>query len=251
MEPLKWIPVFERIAESAGKRESGILLTIIRREKEKLVNIDRYWLTGNDTSSVPVYVREIIKPLADEVFSSGINDDFRHVALTREGEMLCFLEKIVPSYHLIIAGAGHIGKALSELGNLLDFEVTVIDDREEFANRENLPAADHIITGNIGEAIKVIDKLPHTYFVIVTRGHSNDAEALRECIGSDAGYIGMIGSKGKIEKMHNDFIKKNWASEEQWGKIYAPIGLEINSQTVEEIAVSIAAQLVMVRNKNG
>ena len=84
--------------------------------------------------------------------------------------------------------------------------------------------------------------------VIVTRGHNDDAAALKPCIDSGLAYTGMIGSKNKIATMRKRFIEKGWAAEKQWANIYAPIGIDIKSQSVEEIAVSIAAQLVLVRN---
>jgi xanthine dehydrogenase accessory factor len=85
--------------------------------------------------------------------------------------------------------------------------------------------------------------------VIVTRGHSQDAVALRACIASETAYIGMIGSANKIGIMREKFLDEGWASEAQWERIHAPIGLEIQSKTVQEIAVSIAGQLILVRNK--
>ena len=158
------------------------------------------------------------------------------------------MESVFPLPQLVIAGAGHIGKALSHLGNMLGFEVTVIDDRPEYANSENLPDASCIIVKDIGEAMQEIRKNDDTYVVIVTRGHKDDAAALRPCIGSALAYTGMIGSRKKIAAMRENFIEKGWATSEQWDTIYAPVGLDIKSQTVEEIAVSIAAQLVLVRN---
>jgi xanthine dehydrogenase accessory factor len=161
---------------------------------------------------------------------------------------LLLLEPVIPSPRLIIAGAGHIGRALSQIGSMLDFEVTIIDDRPEFANTDNIPSANHIITADIGDSINRIEKGDDTYFVIVTRGHRDDGKALKACIGSDAAYIGMIGSKTKVALMRREFIEEGWATEEQWGKIFAPIGLDIKSKTVEEIAVSIAAQLIQIKN---
>jgi xanthine dehydrogenase accessory factor len=159
------------------------------------------------------------------------------------------MEPVFPLPRLIIAGAGHIGKALSHLGCLLDFEVTVIDSRLEFANNSRLPDADYIITGNIGELLKKQHKDRNTYIVIVTRGHSDDAEALSACIGSPAAYIGMIGSKPKVALMKKKFIEEGLASEAEWSSIHTPIGLDIGSKTVNEIAVSIAAQLVKLRRE--
>jgi xanthine dehydrogenase accessory factor len=79
--------------------------------------------------------------------------------------------------------------------------------------------------------------------------HNDDSDALRNCIGSDSAYIGMIGSSTKVAKMHSNFIENGWATEDQWSSVHAPIGLEIHSQSVEEIAVSIAAQLILERNR--
>jgi xanthine dehydrogenase accessory factor len=132
---------------------------------------------------------------------------------------------------------------------MLDFEVTVIDDRPEYANSENITDAHHVLVKNIGEALIELKKKNDTYVVIVTRGHKDDATALKPCLGSELAYIGMIGSKNKIAAMRKSFIKNGFATAEQWDKIHAPVGLAINSQTVEEIAVSIAAQLVLVRNR--
>jgi len=131
----------------------------------------------------------------------------------------------------------------------LNFEVTVMDDRHEFANKENIPDADHIIVDEIGRAVKNIPLSSDTFLVIVTRGHHHDAEALRECINSDAAYIGMIGSSRKIKLMRQKFLTEGWATSRQFGRVHAPIGIDIGSKTVEEIAISIAAQLVLVRTQ--
>jgi len=169
---------------------------------------------------------------------------------SKENELkLAFLESIVPPKRLIIAGAGHVGKALSHLGKLLDFEVTVWDDRPEYANKTNLPDADKVLSGSLDESLGNICADKDTFIVIVTRGHKKDADVLRKFIGSDAGYIGMIGSRKKIVLVRESFLKNEWATAKQWNKIHTPIGLEIGSKTVQEIALSIAAQLVQVRNQ--
>jgi xanthine dehydrogenase accessory factor len=199
--------------------------------------------------------------LATSVRNSGNGSQIVERKLYRENDKdipevgktpgLILLEKISPPKQLIIAGAGHIGKCLCHLGSLLDFEVTVIDDRPEFANHNNLPEAERIIVGDIGAETERIGKDSDTYVVIVTRGHNDDAKALRACIGSTTAYIGMIGSRTKIEKMKISFIENGWTTPDKWASIHAPVGLKIGSDTIEEIAVSIAAELVMVRNQSG
>ena len=132
---------------------------------------------------------------------------------------------------------------------MLEFEITVIDDRPEYSNKEKNPDADQIIVENIGKAIRKIPKTPETYIVIVTPGHKNDADALRQCIDSEVAYIGMIGSKRKISLMRKKFLEEEWATPSQFDRIHAPIGVEIQSKTVQEIAVSICAQLILIRHQ--
>ena len=175
-------------------------------------------------------------------------EDGRPRLVKSEGRLI-FLEPVRPLPRLIIAGAGHVGRAVARLGSLLDWSVTVIDDRPEFANVDNVPEADEVVVGDIGESVRRIEDSPENYFVIVTRGHQKDAEALRAAIGRPAAYIGMIGSRRKIEILHGEFLENGWATADTWAKVHAPIGVEIGSKTVEEIAVSIAAELVLVRSK--
>lgn len=218
-------PVFEQLVLSLQQGISGVLITRVIIRPEHPVAIQRYWVAA-----------DAVDLLADERFQE-LEDE------------LVFLEQVDPPPKLVIAGAGHIGKALAHLGNLLDFEVTVIDDRKEYANSNNIPDADHLIVGNIGRAMEQVTKTPDTYLVILTRGHKDDADALRSCISTGAAYIGMIGSRKKIALMRENFINNKWAAPEQWEKIHSPIGLDICSKTVQEIAVSIAAQLIQVRNQ--
>jgi xanthine dehydrogenase accessory factor len=239
--------VFEQMHKSLLNRIPGVLVTMVRNMNEEKVLIHRYWFTGKVKDALPYKDIQETEEEAEKILSSGKNDDYKIIP-GKEKDILFFLEPVFAPFHLVIAGAGHIGKALTHIAKLLDFEVTVIDDRDEYANPVNLPEADHIIVDEIGMAMWEIKKKQDTYIVIVTRGHKDDAEALKPCINSEAGYIGMIGSKNKIALMKNDFIGAGWASPRQWEKIYAPIGLEIQSKSVQEIAVSIAAQLVLVRN---
>jgi xanthine dehydrogenase accessory factor len=245
------IPVFEQIKLSMTKRIPCVLISMVTSFSDKTVLINRYCMSETYKPSIPEAFMDKIEPVVISLLSAANPSDYRELELIIPGEepsSLFFLEPIFPPPLLIIAGAGHIGKALSHLGRMLDFEVTVIDDRQEYANSENIPYANHIIVKDIGKAMEELKKKEDTYVVIVTRGHKDDAAALKPCIGSDLAYIGMIGSKNKITSMRMNFIENGWATAKSWDEIHAPIGLEIKSLTVEEIAVSIAAQLILVRN---
>jgi xanthine dehydrogenase accessory factor len=244
-------PVLKELAQSVKNRLPGVLITMVTNFSEDMVLVNRYWMTGSSKPSMPAEFLSKIEPVVGEMIKKGDPSDYREMDLSipeEEPVSHFFLEPVFPSEHLIIAGAGHIGKALAHLASLLSFEVTVIDDRPEFANSVNLPDADHIITEDIGEAMRKIKKANDTYVVIVTRGHKDDAAALKPCIGSELAYTGMIGSMNKIASMRVDFIENGWATAEQWDTVFTPVGLEIKSRTVEEIAISIAAQLVLIRN---
>jgi len=162
-------------------------------------------------------------------------------------EVAIFIEPIQPLHTLVLAGAGHVGQAVAEMGKFLNFEVVVVDDRPDFASRERFPNADKIIVQDIAQALREFPIDQSTYVVIVTRGHQHDEEALYSVIDSNARYIGMIGSRRKVKLIFEDLIERG-VSEGQLQQVYSPIGLDINSETVPEIAVSIAAQLVQVRN---
>jgi xanthine dehydrogenase accessory factor len=249
--PAGELAAFQELERSRDARIPGALVSWITQDGGR-IEVKRRWISSEDAippeSDPAGRLRlEISKCLESRLprLSSqpGEPGDRQSVRTLR------FVEPMFPLPRLVIAGAGHIGAAVSHLGSRLEFEVTVIDDRSEFANRENLPDADHIIVGDISQALSDQQVGPDTYVVIVTRGHEHDAEALLACIDSEAAYVGMIGSRNKVELMRSQFIEKNWATPEQWGRVRTPIGLEIRSQSVEEIAVSIAAQLVLERSR--
>ena len=246
------ISIFQQVKSSMENRIPGVLITMVTGFSDETVLINRYWMNDTFKPAMPEEFIVRIEPIVINMLSEGNPSDYRELELTMQDEepsSLFFLEPIFPPALLVIAGAGHIGKALAHLAEMLDFEVTVIDDRPEYANSENIPEADHILVKNIGEAFQELKKSNDTYVVIVTRGHKDDAAALKPCLSSDLAYIGMIGSRNKIAAMRVRFLDDKWTTADQWDRIHAPVGLDIKSQTVEEIAVSIAAQLVMVRNR--
>jgi xanthine dehydrogenase accessory factor len=129
------------------------------------------------------------------------------------------------------------------------FDVVVIDDRPEFTDPALYPAGATTRCGDIPAQIAAGPVAGDTYIVIVTRGHKLDAEVLRACINSPAAYVGMIGSRRKVALMRRNFIESGLATEEQFRRVHAPIGLDIGAVTVPEIAASITAELIAVRRK--
>lgn len=244
------LKALEEMEQSLKQRTGGMLMTSVNKGNGNGRTIQRYWITSKHTDVLPPDLDPEIKQAVYDLLNDPANKGFTELELSTVDKTtfeMVFLEPIDPLPHLVIAGAGHIGKAVAHLGSLLDFEVTVIDDRPEFANSENVPDADQLIVKDIGEAMGELKTGADTYVVIVTRGHNHDSEALKPCIGSGAAYVGMIGSGHKVGVMKERFLKEGWATAEEWSRIHTPIGLPIGSKSVQEIAVSIAAQLISVR----
>ncbi|MEX2186378.1 MAG: XdhC family protein [Pirellulales bacterium] len=157
---------------------------------------------------------------------------------------------LLPRTRLLIVGGGHVGQALGQLAADLDFDVWVVDDRAEYANAERFPQAERCIVGPVGPTLAEMDITSDTYCVIVTRGHNHDEEALLHLANRGARYVGMIGSRRKIKLIYDDLMNDG-VSAEALQRVFAPLGIDIGSQTVMEIAVSIAAELVAHRNREG
>lgn len=147
---------------------------------------------------------------------------------------------------LLIAGAGHVGQAVARLAVDLDFAVTVIDERADFASPARFDPRVGLVVDDIAAALRSRTLAPADYVVIVTRGHQHDEQALDAVIRSEAGYIGLIGSKRKSRMIFDD-LKARGVPEELLARVKTPIGLPIRAVTVSEIAVSIAAELVQHR----
>lgn len=166
---------------------------------------------------------------------------------TTRGKVEVFFEVMPSPPRLIVVGAGHIAVPLAKFAKVLDFHVTVIDDRLLFANRERFPEADEVLVGDMAETMKRLPITSSTYIVLVTRGHKYDEPCLREIIHSPARYIGMIGSRRRVKACFQRFKDEEKIAEEVIQRVYAPIGLDIDTETPEEIALSILAEIVKVR----
>jgi len=234
--------VWLRMGRSREARQPGLLATHLLLKKNGKVIIQRLWLEK------PASGRPKLQPpfstFRKEIMAAGRDGKIRFVERPPAG---LFLEPWSPPPRLIIAGAGHIGQAVSRLGTMLDFEVAVIDDRPEYANAKRFPEAAKIIVADIGRAVRETPLGADAYLVIVTRGHARDADALRAAVKRPAAYVGMIGSRRKVRLLRRLFLERGWATPGQWARIHTPIGLPIGSRTVAEIAVSISAELVKIR----
>jgi xanthine dehydrogenase accessory factor len=163
------------------------------------------------------------------------------------GKLEVFFEVMPAPPKLVVVGAGHIAVPLVKIAKVLDFHVIVTDDRLAYANRERFPDADEVLIGDMAQMLKEMSITPSTYIVLITRGHKYDEPCLREIIHSQAKYIGMIGSRRRIKACFQLFRDEEKIAEEIIDRVYAPIGLDIATETPAEIALSILGEIIKVR----
>ena len=164
------------------------------------------------------------------------------------GKLDIYIEPILPDEKLIIFGAGHITRALAPLMQMAGFQVLIVDDSPNFLKKENFPEIEDLKMRDMEEVAKELHSGPHTYIVLLSRGFSRDEAILRQLIQKDFKYIGMIGSTKKIITMSEN-LQKEGILKEALSKLHAPIGLNIGAETPEEIAISIAAEIIAVKKE--
>src|SRR5216117_3926655 len=192
--------------------------------------------------------REAITTRKPQLIHYELDDDFaQETGLICGGQMDVYIEPIEPSPELYIIGAGHVGFHLARLAHEVGFRVTVVDDREKFANAERFPTAEDVVVDDIPGWVARAHLPAHAYAVIVTRGHTNDLEALRALAPHDLRYLGLIGSRAKVARIY-DALTADGMSANLLERVHAPIGLDIGAVTPQEIAVSILAELIAVKH---
>lgn len=177
----------------------------------------------------------------------GVAEDFsiRWADQTEEGWH--YQETVSPPCALWIAGSGHVAQAVAPMALQLDFKVAVFDDRPALASRQYFPEGTHFRVGAWEQLLEAALPAKPTFGLVVTRGHQRDALVLAKWIQEPFAFLGMIGSRRKARLIFTQFVEDKIATEEQLTKVVCPVGLDIDSRTVPEIAVSIVAQLIQER----
>ncbi len=159
-----------------------------------------------------------------------------------------FFEVLRPEPRLIVVGAGYVAQALARLASSLDFRIIVLDDRRDLANPQLFNSEVQLLFGDIAQLLRELKPDEASWIVIVTRGHSLDEAALKTALETHAAYIGMIGSQSKVKRIFGNLLKAG-VPRERLAQVSAPIGLDLGAETPDEIALSIAAEIVMLRHK--
>ncbi|MCX5684839.1 MAG: XdhC family protein, partial [Planctomycetota bacterium] len=230
-------------AEARRERRCGVLVTTVSHRAADCRVATQWFAAGAGASAVGLRdTAEARAALAGEtarLFTDGSPEERREV----------LVEPSRPAPQLVIAGGGHIGQALALQAALVGFEIVILDDRPEFADLALYPEGAAARCGDIAGELAAWPLAPDTYVAIVTRGHQHDERALAACLRRPAAYIGMIGSRRKVALTRRSLLESGAATEEDLARVYAPIGLDIGAETVEEIAAGIVAQLIAVRRR--
>jgi len=252
--------VFAAVSEALERGESVALVTVVSTIGSTPQRVGAKMLVFADGRIVGTIgggcyendafwkAREAIASRMPQVVHYELSDDFaQETGLICGGQMDVYIEPIEPSPELYIVGAGHVGFHLARLAQEVSFRVHVIDDREKFANADRFPDAAEIVVDDVPAWIARTALPPHAYVVIVTRGHTNDLDALRALAPRDLRYLGLIGSRAKIARIYEALLEDGMSSE-VLERVHAPIGLDIGAVTPQEIAVGILAELIGVKH---
>ena len=252
--------VFAAVADALERGEPAALVTIVATTGSTPQRVGAKMLVFGDGRIVGTIgggcyehdafgkAREAILNRAPQLVHYELDDDFaQETGLICGGQMDVYIEPIEPSPELYIVGAGHVGFHLARIAQEVGFRVHVVDDREKFANAERFPSAVEVIVDDIPAWIARVDLPAHAYAVIVTRGHTNDLEALRALAPRELRYLGLIGSRAKIARIYAALSADRMPAE-TLTRVHAPIGLDIGAVTPQEIAVSILAELIAVKH---
>ena len=258
IEPIKkeYIPIYQKIKTIRDSGEDCLLGTLLN-EKEVIAKyvfkLNRgfmnEWIIESlvENSATQFAKQELhhsINPIIQQ-YSERSQKKNETIRLKLEsGELI--LEPIYGTPSLIIFGGGHVSKFVSQIATMVGFRVTIVDDRENYANPKRFPEATQTLVLDFADVISHLTINRSTYIVIVTRGHRYDEIVLEQLVKTPAKYIGMIGSKRKVLTTY-EHLRQRGITNEQLKKVHAPIGINIGAVTAEEIAVSIVAQIIHVR----
>jgi len=193
--------------------------------------------------------REVMESEKPRTLTFNLNQNPKYdTGLVCGGTLDIFIEPVLPPASLYIFGAGHVALSLYRTAKNAGFDVSIIDDRESYANRERFPDAKEVIAEDYDKAMSRLAPHETSYLVIVTRGHRDDMRVLRWAVQTQARYIGMIGSKRKTITIFRELVKEG-LPENLFERVHAPVGLDIGALTPEEIAVAITAELIAVRRR--
>lgn len=252
--------IYKALAELVTRNEAGAVCTIIRTHGSTPRHASSKMLVFTNGKIIGTVggggleqqvIDEALKVLREgqpRLLEYNMVDPSRGDVGVCGGTVEVFVEPILPKPVLVVIGAGHVGKAVAHLAHWLGFHVIVNDDRPEFCTPESVPTADEFYTCLMADLPGRLVITPWTYLVLTTRGVDVDVPGLPALLDTPAAYLGVIGSRRRWAEARKQLIKSG-ISEETLACVHAPVGLDIFAETPEEIAVSIMAEIIALRNK--
>ena len=193
--------------------------------------------------------REVMEEEKPRTLTFNLNNNPKYdTGLVCGGTLEVFIEPVLPPALLYIFGAGHVAYNLYKVARIAGFDVTVVDDRESYANSGRFPDAREVIADDFDRVTQGLQVPESAYVVIVTRGHRDDMKILRWAVNLNLRYLGMIGSKRKTIAIYRE-LEQEGIPAQKFKSVHAPVGLEIGAVTPEEIAVAIVAEMIAVRRR--
>jgi len=241
--------IFRSMLSAIERGETANIITVIEANSDELLG-----------KMLIIYANGRVEGQWDEFITQQIAAKVKSLSWTKPmtlsladqggGPYRILWDRISNQFNAVVFGGGHISLPLVQMLTLLDFVVTVVDDRPEFANQSRFPGAHKVICESFQQAFTQLAIGEDTAVIIVTRGHKYDMECLRATMGSKARYLGMIGSKKRVREVLN-VLREEGSPEDLQRRIKAPIGLDIKGETPAEIAVSIVAEVISVYRGGG
>lgn len=238
-KPVALVTVIEATGSTPGK--TGAMMAVME-DGSTMGTVGGGKLEGEITKEA----MDCLSKGQDRLLTYHLQDDEEGIGMQCGGDAQAFVKVFKPRQQLMLVGGGHIAQSLYHLGLMLGFRVSVVEDREEYCNRQRFPEAEELLVGDMGTLMAERPLGSGTYVVIVSRGHKMDEMALRAVLGRGAAYVGMIGSRNKVAHTIQS-LRDSGVEEEHIRQVYMPIGLDLGGQKPEEIAVSIMAQILAVK----
>jgi xanthine dehydrogenase accessory factor len=233
--------VYEEASSILEQSERGFLVTIVSSANK--TGTEHFLVKSDGTVSAGTEFSSLVM---SQLLNSAAIHSIKSVHMeTIEGRQF-MIEPLRNSGTVYIFGAGHVSQKIAPLSEMVGFKTVVLDDRTEFANRQRFPGSAEIIVLESFERLPQLEVDTDSYIVIVTRGHLHDKTILAGALRTNAGYIGMIGSRRKRDKIYEALAAEGF-SKKDVERVYSPIGTDIGAETPEELAVSIVGELIKVR----
>lgn len=236
--------VFRRLLNTLRKGKKSLMVAALIQESNDIVKTERALLMADGSIEGALELPTSLSETLIEKFHRE-----RSPAVVRFENRRFLVEPTFVPGTVYLFGAGHVSQKLAVLTAMTDFRTVVLDDREEFANKERFSDAEEIrVLSDFDRAFEGLEIDQESYLVIVTRGHSHDKTVLAQALRTEAGYIGMIGSRRKRDTIYKRLLNEGFTSDDL-KRVHSPIGLSIGAETPEEIAISIIAELIEVRSE--